>query len=191
VLIQTLAVISGAPFNPAVTVAMVALRQIKPTDAVIYIVAQLAGGLAGAGLTKLILVDEGASENYGAPAVSNALEGEISGGMAVEALGTFFLVWAIIGVAVNPQAAKDWAAFAIGGALGMAAMVLGPLTGGAFDPARSLGPAVWGSAFHRADTFVLVYLTGPLLGALAAAVLYSQVFLAPGKKDAGGAAPVG
>jgi glycerol uptake facilitator-like aquaporin len=73
----------------------------------------------------------------------------------------------------------------------MAVMVLGPLTGGAFNPARSLGPAVWGSAFHGADTFVLVYVAGPLLGALAAAVLYSQVFLAPGKKDAGGAAPVG
>jgi glycerol uptake facilitator protein len=147
--------------------------------------------LAGAGLTKLILVDEGASESYGAPALSSALEGKILGGMAVEALGTFFLVWAIIGVAVNPQAAKDWAAFAVGGALGMAVMVLGPLTGGAFNPARSLGPAVWGEAFHGVDTFVLVYAIAPLLGALAATVLYSQVFIAPGKKGAGGAAPVG
>ena len=43
VLIQTLAVVSGAHFNPAVTVAMATLRQIKPADAVIYIVAQLAG----------------------------------------------------------------------------------------------------------------------------------------------------
>jgi glycerol uptake facilitator-like aquaporin len=51
----------------------------------------------------LILVDEGASESYGAPALSSALEGKILGGMAVEALGTFFLVWAIIGVAVTPR----------------------------------------------------------------------------------------
>jgi glycerol uptake facilitator-like aquaporin len=92
---------------------------------------------------------------------------------------------------VKPRAAKDWAAFAIGGALGMAVMVLGPLTGGAFNPARSLGPAVWGEAFHGVDTFVLVYAIAPLLGALAATVLYSQVFIAPGKKGAGGAAPVG
>jgi glycerol uptake facilitator protein len=154
VLIQTLAVISGAHFNPAVTVAMVALRQIKPSDAVIYILVQLAGGLAGAGLTKP--GRRGREREHGAPALSSALEGKILGGMAVEALGTFFLVWAIIGVAVNPQAAKDWAAFAVGGALGMAVMVLGPLTGGAFNPARSLGPAVWGEAFHGVDTFVLV-----------------------------------
>lgn len=191
VLIQSLAVISGAHFNPAVTVAMLALRQIKPLDAGIYILAQLAGGLAGAGLTKLILVDEGASESYGAPAISRALDGEIVGAMAVEALGTFFLIWAIIGVAVNPQAAKDWAAFAIGGALGTAVMVLGPLTGGAFNPARSLGPAVWGSSFGGLDTFVLVYLIAPVLGALVAATLYPQVFLARGKKGVGGAEPVG
>ena len=47
-LIQTLALISGAHFNPAVTAAMTVLRQIKPPDAAIYIVAQLAGGVGGA-----------------------------------------------------------------------------------------------------------------------------------------------
>ena len=52
VLIQTLAVVSGAHFNPAVTAAMTALRQIKPLDAVIYIVAQFAGAVAGALITK-------------------------------------------------------------------------------------------------------------------------------------------
>lgn len=191
VLIQSLAVISGAHFNPAVTVAMLALRQIKPPDAGIYILAQVAGGLAGAGLTKLILADERASENYGAPGLSPALDGEIVGGMAVEALGTFFLVWAIIGVAVNPQAAKDWAAFAIGGALGTAVMVLGPLTGGAFNPARSLGPAIWTGSFGGLDTFVLVYLIAPVIGAVAAAALFSQAFMARGRKGAGGADPVG
>jgi glycerol uptake facilitator-like aquaporin len=73
----------------------------------------------------------------------------------------------------------------------MAVMVLGPLTGGTFNPSCNLGPAVWGNAFHGADTSVLVYVVGPLLGSLAAAILYSRVFIAPGKKDAGGAAPVG
>jgi glycerol uptake facilitator-like aquaporin len=92
---------------------------------------------------------------------------------------------------VNPRAAKDWAAFAIGGALGMAVMVLGPLTGGAFNPARSLAPAVWDEAFHGVDKFVLVYAVAPVLGALAATALYSRVFLARGRRDAGGAAPVG
>jgi glycerol uptake facilitator protein len=191
VLVQTLAVVSGAHLNPAITAAMTALRQIKPPDAGIYVLAQLAGGLAGAGLTKLLLIDEGATENYGATTVSDLLEGKILGGMAAEALGTFFLVWAVVGVAVNPRAVREWAAFAIGGALGMAVMVFGPLTGAGLNPARSFGPAVWGEAFDGVDTFLLVYVAGPVVGALAAALLYVQIYAAPGKKGVGGAEPVG
>src|SRR5215210_9421222 len=103
-----MALISGAHFNPAVTVVMTALREIKPPDALIYIVAQLGGGVAGALLTKLLLKDEGDAVNYGITAVSSRLEGDILPGMVVEALGTFFLVWVIVGVAVNPRATKEW-----------------------------------------------------------------------------------
>src|ERR687898_1582529 len=68
-LIQTLAIVSGAHFNPAVTAVMTALRQIKPPDAAIYIVAQLAGGVAVALLTKALLLDEGKGVNYRATLV--------------------------------------------------------------------------------------------------------------------------
>src|SRR5918998_5881766 len=84
ILIQTFAVVSGAHFNPAVTAVMAALRQIKPPDALIYVVAQLAGATAGALLTKALLDDEGAGENYGATTVSDAIGGDILPGMAVE-----------------------------------------------------------------------------------------------------------
>jgi MIP family channel proteins len=191
VLIQTLAVVSGAHFNPAITAAMTALRQIKAVDAAIYILAQLAGAVAGALLVKGILLDEGEAENYGATTVSDALEGQIFPGMVVEALGTFFLLWAVIGVAVNPRATKEWAALAIGGALGMAVMVLAPLTGAGFNPARSFGPALVSGEWVGFDDFVLVYVVGPAVGALVAAFLYFQIFIAPGKKGIGGAEPVG
>jgi glycerol uptake facilitator protein len=191
VLIQTLAVVSGAHFNPAVTVAMTALRQIKPPDAVIYVVAQLAGGVGGALLTKAILLDEGKAENYGAVGVSDVIDGAIFPGMVVEALGTFFLLWAIIGVAVNPRATKDWAAFAIGGALGMAVMVFAPLTGAGFNPARAFGPALVSGEWGGADTFLLVYVVAPVIGALVAVFLYLQILAEPGAKGVGGAEPVG
>ena len=191
VLIQTLAVVSGAHFNPAVTVALTALRQIKPPDAAIYVVAQLAGGVGGALLTKAILLDEGKAENYGATAVSDLIDGKIFPGMVVEALGTFFLLWAIIGVAVNPRAAKDWAAFAIGGALGMAVMVFAPLTGAGFNPARAFGPALVSGEWGGADTFLLVYVVAPVIGALVAVFLYLQILAEPGAKGVGGAEPVG
>jgi glycerol uptake facilitator protein len=191
VLIQTLAVVSGAHFNPAVTVALTALRQIKPPDAAIYVLAQLAGGVGGALLTKAILLDEGKAENYGAVGVSNVIDGQIFPGMVVEALGTFFLLWAIIGVAVSPRATKDWAAFAIGGALGMAVMVFAPLTGAGFNPARAFGPALVSGDWGGADTFILVYVVAPVIGALVAVFLYLQILAEPGAKGVGGAEPVG
>jgi MIP family channel proteins len=191
VLIQTLAVVSGAHFNPAVTAAMTALRQIKPPDAGIYILAQLAGALAGALLVKAILLNEGDAENYGATTVSSVVEGQIFPGMVVEAIGTFFLLWAIIGVAVNPRATKEWAALAIGGALGMGVMVLAPITGAGFNPARSFGPALVSGEWGGFDDFLLVYVIAPTVGALVAAFLYFQIFVAPGKKGVGGVEPVG
>jgi glycerol uptake facilitator protein len=191
VLIQTLAVVSGAHFNPAVTAAMTLLRQITPRDAGIYVVMQMIGGTLGALLTKGLLLDEGKAQHYGATSVSDVINGNIFPGMVVEALGTFFLLWAIIGVAVNPRAATDWAALAIGGALGMAVMVFGQLTGAGFNPARAFGPALVGHSFDGAGKFILVYVVGPLVGAVAAVVLYGVLIETPGKRAPGGAEPVG
>jgi glycerol uptake facilitator protein len=191
-LVQTLALVSGAHFNPAVTVVMAALRQIKPPDALVYIVAQLAGGVAGALLTKALLEDEGRQVNYGVTAVSSRLDGEIIPGMVVEALGTFFLVWVIVGVAVNPRATKEWAALAIGTALGMGVMVLAPLTGAGFNPARAFGPAVVSGEWSGgAADFLLVYVLGPVVGALVAGFAYFTLVMMPGKKGVGGVEPVG
>jgi glycerol uptake facilitator-like aquaporin len=97
----------------------------------------------------------------------------------------------IVGVAVNPRATKEWAALAIGAALGMGVMVMAPLTGAGFNPARSFGPAIvsgdWGGASH----FLLVYTLAPVIGALVAAFLYLNLVLAPGKRGVGGVEPVG
>jgi len=190
-LIQTLALISGAHFNPAVTVAMTALRQIKPPDAAIYVVAQLAGGVGGALLTKALLEDEGKAVDYGITAVSARLDEAILPGMVVEAVGTFFLVWVIVGVAVNPRATKEWAALAIGATLGMLVMVLAPLTGAGFNPARSFGPAIVSGEFNGGVDFVLVYVLAPVIGAVLAGFAYFNLVIAPGKKGVGGVEPVG
>src|SRR5262245_48429826 len=80
-LVQTLGLISGGHFNPAVTVAIALLRRIKLADAAIYIVAQLGGAVAGALITKALLLDEGKDVNYGTPSVSNIIGGDILPGM--------------------------------------------------------------------------------------------------------------
>lgn len=193
VLIQGLAIVSGAHFNPAVTAALAFLRQIRPADAGIYVVVQLAGAVLGALLTKLLLnnFDNADDVNYGAVGISDRLDGSTLLGMLAEGIGTFVLVFAIIGVAVNPRGLKDWAGFAIGAALGLAVMVLAPLTGAGLNPARAFGPALVSGEFGGADTFLLAYVVAPVLGALAAVGVYVGIYREPGKKEPGGMEPVG
>jgi aquaporin NIP len=76
-------------------------------------------------------------------------------------------------VAVNPRGESALAGLVIGGALGLAVMVVGPATGAGLNPARWLGPAVAGGEF---EDFWL-YVVGPVLGALAAALGYRAIVL--------------
>ena len=190
-IIQTLAVVSGAHFNPAVTVAMAAIRQIRPPDAAIYIVVQIAGGILGALLTKALLDDEGRGVDYGAPAIGPRLDGDLFPGFIVELVGTFFLMWAIVGVAVNPSGPREWAGLVIGLTLGLIIFIFGPLTGGSVNPARAFGPALVSGEFGGAGDFIVAYVLGPVIGALLAAFIYFYMFVLPGKKGAGGMEPVG
>jgi MIP family channel proteins len=191
-LIQTLALVSGAHFNPAITAALAVIREIKPIDAAIYIVVQLAGGALGALATKTMLSDEGDPENYGALAIGPRLDGEIFwGGFSAELIGTFFLVWAVVGVAVNPRADRGWAAFVIGGTLGFLVMVIGPLTGAGFNPARAFGPALVSGEWGGFDDFVITFVLAPVIGGILAALVYFRMVIVPGKKGAGGMEPVG
>ena len=191
-LIMTLSAVSGAHLNPAVTVALAATRQIRPPDAVIYVVAQLAGAVAAALVVKALFVDfdNASSQNFGAPAISDRLGGKVGLGMLAEFIGTFFLVWAVAGAAVNPRANKDWAALTIGFTLGLGALVFAPLTGAGLNPARSFGPSLVADAFGGGTDFLLAYVLAPILGGLAAAFMYVTLFIAPGKKE-GGPEPVG
>ena len=190
-LIQTLAVVSGAHFNPAITIALTAIRQIKPPDAVIYIVVQIAGGILGAFVTKLLLEDEGKAVAYGATLVSDRLDGANFAGLVAEALGTFFLVWAVVGVAVNPRSDRGWAALVIGATLGLLVMVFGPLTGAGFNPARAFGPALVSGEWGGFDDFVITFVLAPVVGAVLAALAYYRMVIVPGKKGPGGMEPVG
>ena len=169
-LIITFGAVSGGHFNPAVTFAAAVTRRIDPVDAVVYMLAQLSGGVLGALLVKGLLLDEGRAANYGAVQVSPLLSGDFAGAV-VEGIGTFLLVLAVCAVAFNPRARKEWAPLAIGLTLGLDAMIFGPLTGSAVNPARWFGPALIGNEWGG----VWPYLVGPLVGALAAAALYRFV----------------
>jgi MIP family channel proteins len=173
-LIVMFGVVSGGHFNPAVTLAAAVLKRISPLDAVIYMLAQLSGGVLGALLTKSLLLDEGRATHYGAPEVSGLLAGSFAGSI-VEAVGTFCLVLVILAAVYSKKSFKEWAPLAIGTTLGFIVMVGGPLTGGSFNPARWFGPALVGNSFGG----TWPYLAGPIVGALLAAAVFRFV-LEPG-----------
>lgn len=172
-LIQVLGGVSGAHLNPAVTAAAALLKRIDPVDAIVYVLAQLSGGVLGALLVKGLLEDEGRAADYGAAQVSPLLGGEFQGAI-VEGIGTFLLVLAVVAVALNSRAWRDWAPLSIGFTLTFLVMIFGPLTGAAFNPARWFGPALVSGEFGG----VWPYLVGPLVGAALAVAFYRFVILA-------------
>jgi glycerol uptake facilitator len=173
-LIVMFGVVSGGHFNPAVTLAALVIRRIRPLDGVIYMLAQLSGAVLGALLTKGLLLDEGRATHYGALKVSGLLAGNFAGSI-VEGVGTFVLVLVILTAVYSEKSFKEWAPLAIGTTLGFIVMVGGPLTGAGFNPARWFGPALVGNEWGS----VWPFLAGPIVGSLVAAAVYRFV-LEPG-----------
>src|SRR3954447_20049232 len=129
-LVYAIGSISGCHVNPAVTVALAAIRKISGRDAGIYIACQVAGGLCAALLVRAFFSARGGLVDFGTPSVSPAF---LHGGSAllalcVEALGAFVLMWAVMGTAVNPAAPKGVAGIAIGGARAGGRPPLRPVT---------------------------------------------------------------
>jgi glycerol uptake facilitator protein len=178
-LVATLGATSGAHFNPAVTATLAALRKIGPADALIYVFMQLLGAVAAALVVKLMITGAADATNYGATGVNPKFLSSDGAGFLAELIGTFALMWAIMGMAVNPAGDRNWAPFVIGATLGFAVMAFGPLTGAGLNPARAFGPALIGDAFGGAGTFLFVYVAGPLVGALLAGFAYQALVIIP------------
>lgn len=167
--------VSGGHLNPAVTVGAWVTQKIGSSMALVYIVAQLLGGAAGALLLRAALPKSlWDPSNLSASAVVKG----ISSGQAVliEAILTFFLVWVVFAVAIDPEGSfNKVAGLPIGLVMAMGAFMGGPLTGASMNPARSFGPAL--VAGHW--TNIWVYFVGPIAGAIVAAALYDGVIMRP------------
>jgi MIP family channel proteins len=167
-MVSTFAALSGSHFNPAVTLSSWIGRKLSGSDAIGYVVAQIAGGLA-AGLTLRVVFAESAwrPSNLGTPGLTVS-----SGkGLFLEALFTFFLLLSIWGTGFDERGAKV-GGIAIGFTLFGLLLIDGPLTGAGLNQARYLASAVVSG--HVDDWWV--YIVGPAIGGLAAGILYPTVF---------------
>ena len=158
--------VSGGHLNPAVTIGLLVARRITPTVAGVHVVAQVAGAVVAACALKVTMPAELFTATQGG-GQSIALDVTAMQAILLEAIATFFLMAVIYGTAVVETAPKI-GGLAIGLTIAADIIAIGPLTGASMNPARSFGPAIASGVF--AGQFI--YWVGPIIGAIAAALVW-------------------
>ena len=154
-MIYTLGEISGAHFNPAVTLGFWAARRLDKRWVLPYITAQCAGALA-ASLVLRVLFPLDVSLGRTLPA------GLASQSWVLELILTAILMFVILGVSTGAREKGITAGLVIGAVIGLEALFAGPISGASMNPARSLAPAL--VSLHLSSLWI--YLTAPVFGAL-------------------------
>ena len=167
---------SGAHINPAVTVSLAVVRRFPWVEVAPYVAAQLAGALVGAVLINAM---------FG----SHASDLSVSGGTVVgagftnaqavlaESLGTFLLMLTIMALAVDRRAPAGFGGLVIGLSVASVIMVIGPISGGSVNPARTFGPYLAADIFGGSTPWseLWIYWVGPLVGGVLAALAYDLI----------------
>jgi aquaporin Z len=164
-LIYTLGHISGAHFNPAVTLAFMAGGFFPRRHVLPYIVSQCLGAVMA---SALLLMSLGRVGNLGA---TLPLQDNWQQSLILEIVLTFILMFVILGSGLDRRAPIGFAGLAIGLTVGLEAACMGPITGASMNPARSLGPALVGGIWQHH----WLYWIAPILGAQLAVLIYGLV----------------
>lgn len=171
-LVSALGHVSGAHLNPAVTVALALTRKFPWRTVPAYVVAQLVGAVLAA-LAVWAVFGDAARSDAALGATVPATTASVWQVLLVEVAITFLLMFVIISVATDDRVAPAAVGPAVGFALAAAVLIGGPVSGGAVNPARALGPMLVSGSLDAWWT----YLVGPLVGAAVAALVYDR-FLA-------------
>jgi aquaporin Z len=173
--------ISGCHLNPAVSVGLAVSGRFKASELVPYIIAQVAGGIAGAGVLYLIasgkadfkLADGFASNGYGEHSPGQY---SLMAGFVAEFVLTFMFLLIILG-ATDKRAPQGFAPIAIGLGLTLIHLIGIPVTNLSVNPARSTGPAIFVGGWALMQLWL--FWIAPIAGAAVAAVVHRQVFSVP------------
>lgn len=178
IVVASIGHVSGGHVNPAVTLGLAITGRFPWRYVPAYLLAQLAGALLGALATWTTFGAAGRSDAHLAVTTPAVGVGALQG-LFVEALVTFVLVFVVVSVATDDRVPSSLAPIAVGAALAVAVFVAGPVTGGAVNPVRALGPALVDGQLPN----IWIYIVGPLLGGLTAALVYAR-FLAKAQAPA-------
>jgi aquaporin Z len=156
-LIYTFGDVSGAHFNPAVTIGFAAAGRFPWRRVPTFLAAQVIGALLASALLSMLFP--------GTQTLGQTLPaGSVMQSFWLEVILTWFLMLAILGVSSGAKEKGLTAAIAIGGVIGLEAMFAGPICGASMNPFRSLAPAIVSGHLEH----LWIYLAAPVLGALLA-----------------------
>jgi glycerol uptake facilitator protein len=171
--IATVSHISGAHFNPAVTIALASRGKFPKNRVIPYIAAQFVGAsIAGFLILGMVGVDAARNTDVGNTVPNASLPLPYFSALLAEIVGTMVLVMTIQG-ATDENSRLPWGPAAIGVSLSTIIWALGSISGASLNPARTFGSTVAALVFDQsAFNSYWIYVLGPILGGLLAAQLY-------------------
>jgi glycerol uptake facilitator protein len=174
--IYALGNVSGCHINPAVTIALWAKGKFASRDVIPYIIAQL-GGASLASFLFAGCVGMGAVTLGGLGATAPFQGVGYLQAILAETIGTFLLMLAIMGVAVDKRATPGFAGLIIGLTVAGIITTLGNITGASLNPARTFGPYLGDLILGGPNLWYYfpIYIIGPIVGAILAAFVYEYI----------------
>jgi aquaporin Z len=162
--------ISGGHYNPAVTLAVTVRGKCTPKDAVAYVIFQVIAAIAAAYTAKFLYPEAAAKF---AEAATHPRTIAVGPAFVAEFLFTFALAWTVLNVATSKDTAgNSFYGWAIGSVVVVGAFSVGNLSGGAFNPAVSIGAALVG-LIHWGH--IWIHISADLLGGLIAAIAFKAL----------------
>ncbi|XP_027348308.1 probable aquaporin NIP-type [Abrus precatorius] len=165
ILVYSLGHISGAHFNPAVTVSFAIYRHFPLKQVPLYLIAQVLGSILASG-TLYLLFDLNEKSYFGTVPTGSQIQS-----LVFELLTSFLLMFVVSAVSTDNRAIGELAGIAVGMTVLIDVFIAGPVSGASMNPARSLGPAL---VMHIYDGF-WIYIVGPFVGAILGASVYNLI----------------
>ena len=171
--------VSGSHFNPAITLAMIINKKIEWSLGMFYIITHFLGGIVGAGFIYIQMTDRMAAiveekSIIGVPKPGSP-HYDVSGFWA-ELFGTFFLTYVFMGMNIHLTKKKnqDWFPMGIGLIYFVCKLTIGEISGGAFNPARAMGPAIMTGSIGSTQ---INQFFGAFIGGILGSVFYSGIYM--------------
>ncbi|KAM7463455.1 hypothetical protein LguiA_031576 [Lonicera macranthoides] len=165
VMVYAVGHISGAHFNPAVTITFAIFRQFPWKQVPLYIIAQMLGSVLASGTIYLLFAPK-VEAYFGTLPVGSDIQS-----LVLEIIISFLLMFVISGVATDNRAIGELAGIAIGMTILMNVLFAGPVSGASMNPARSIGPAI---VMHQYKS-LWVYIVGPIFGTISGGFTYNLI----------------